>query len=255
MFKSWLGFLRGPAGSEGRQGPQGLPGRDGAPGFPGLDGPVGPKGDAGPPGAAGQAGAPGPGGPTGPAGLDGLQGPAGPQGAPGQGGPSGGAPSLIRLRVPIIVAYNGAPALNRLGVAFNAADQIHEFYREQAGVLLQTTVSGYLNYTWSLEDINAALIAHRFLFGGHPFTALIMSETGRTRGGNLGEAFGGVGGFCMVAADQGYVGPTLAHEFGHLFGLDHEEGTFMATALELNNRIVTPTQREIIRAAASQYGG
>jgi len=157
--------------------------------------------------------------------------------------------------VPIVVAYNGLRDLNRLGVALNAADQIRAFYLERVGILLQPTVSGYAYYLNTVEEIQAALIAHRFQFAGDPFLTMIMSDADRTAGGSLGIAFAGVGGFCMVAARQGYVGPTVAHELGHLFGLDHEEGTFMATQLELNNRIVTPAQRETIRRVADEYGG
>ena len=42
----------------------------------------------------------------------------------------------------------------------------------------------------------------------------------------------------------------IGHELGHLLGLGHEEGTFMATPLELHNRVVTAEQRKILRRGA-----
>ena len=260
MVKSWLRFFTRPTGPQGEPGPQGPPG---------IPGPylLGPKGDTGPPGEAGLAGAIGPEGPAGPAGTPGAEGavgPTGPQGLagpqgsrgdPGAPGGSGGGARLIRLRVPVVVAYNGVADLNRLGVALNAADLVRDFYRDQVGILVQASVFGWNTYGPAVDDLQAALLIHRFGLAGQPFLVLIMSDADRTSGGSLGIALGGVGGFCMVAARQGDVGPTAIHELGHLFGLDHEPNTFMAAVLELNDRTVTPAQRETIKTVAESYGG
>lgn len=211
-----------------------------------LRGPLGPVGPIGPRGEQGPAGQEGPIGPVGPVG------PVGPQGEPGS--PASATDSRIRLRVPIVVVYDGPESLNYLPIGLEVAAEAQEFYRSNCGIELRVTVAGHPEAHWQNYP-QEALLAHRFQYGGQPFLVLLRSDESSLPGGYLGQAFGGTGGFCVVAGNQPHAKQTAVHELGHIFALGHEEGTFMGATLEIGNRVVTPEQRLKIQKTAYEFGG
>lgn len=83
-----------------------------------------------------------------------------------------------------------------------------------------------------------------------------MAERVGLVGDEIGVAYAPLG-FAVLAGNLLQPGGTswldelIDHELGHLLGLEeHQEGTFMAAALELHNRVVTPQQRDIVRRGA-----
>jgi hypothetical protein len=171
------------------------------------------------------------------------------------------ASQVIPLDVPIVIVYDGPAELNRLPIGFDVGRELTRFFLEQAGIQLYVTVSGTTADLWPVgpEYVQDAQVLHRFQEHGQPFMIMIRSDVSRLSNGRyLGEAFGGAGGFCVVAGNRP-PGPATAaaiavHEFSHLLGLGHEEGTFMSPILETMSRVVTPAQRAKIRETVEMQG-
>lgn len=166
----------------------------------------------------------------------------------------------IRVNVPLVVVYHGPESLNYLPVGLGAAAAAKDFFRRTCNIELQVTVSARAIAKWAPgpEYAQTVLVEHRYRHGGATFLVLIRSDEARLSGGRfLGQAFAGTGGFCVVAGNHpppSLVNETAIHELGHLFGLDHEDQTFMAAVLEVDERIVTKAQRAKARQTAYQYG-
>lgn len=169
---------------------------------------------------------------------------------------------IIRLTVPIVVVYDGPEELYRLNVGVGIGLYLHDFYLETCGLDIRPVVSGHTQSLWNLASyVNQVQLDWRFRFGGRPFTVLLRYDAARVGLGYLGQAFepeGGAdfrGGLCIVAVDQQHPEWAAAHEMGHLFGLDHQDGTFMRAALETGEHVVTSAQRDKVRETALKFGG
>lgn len=207
----------------------------------------------------------GPRGLPGPPGLPGLSGMRGPRGLTGEPGPPGVLDLehwSIRLQIPVVAVYSGSPNMAPLNVALTAAKELHDFYRSTCGVELQVRVSGQALSEWDVEHRNGgtgyyqtSIITWRHQHGANPFLSFILSDASLLDGRYRGEAIGGIGGLSVVAGAFPLTAETLVHEVGHLFGLEHEDGTFMDPVLETENRVITQPQRAKVRETAYQFGG
>jgi hypothetical protein len=165
--------------------------------------------------------------------------------------------------VDVVVVYDGAETINSIFFGLSIAGELQQFYKETCDVDLQISVSGSVRPKWISRDdyVRTVMLDHRFIYGGKPFLVIVRSDISKLPDRPfLGEAFGILGGPCVVAGDQppgpATAGVIAVHELGHtLLGPNHQDGTFMGSALERENRIVTPEQRSMIRATALRFGG
>lgn len=180
------------------------------------------------------------------------------------GKPGLDAPLSLSLELVLVAQDYGN--LDRLPTVEIAARACKEWWRENVGINL--TISGrclqsdlvptglYTGYLPALRTL------HYWELGGHTPTVFIFSEYDRVGEGYLGAAFPDLGiamtvGFGTAPGQNTILDEIIGHELAHILlkSSKHEEGTFLAAALEEHNRIVTQGQREQLRLAATQFGG
>lgn len=175
----------------------------------------------------------------------------------------------IRLKVHLVVVYDGLQELNRLGMGIGVAKEVREFYRRTCNIDLHITVSGRPMRPWADESyVDHILWAHRFKQGGESFLILLRVDTATLTQGHVGRAFipwgetSYLGGVCAVAGLHSLpdgtplAGRITIHELGHLLlGIEHEDDTFIDSIIEEATSIVTKAQRARARETAARFGG
>jgi hypothetical protein len=148
--------------------------------------------------------------------------------------------------------------LNRLPHIEQALAASKVFWRV-LGIDLRLSIQGLHANIDPTQSVWGPLTQHlHWTLGGQVPTVFVFSDAPRIQNGNLGQAFGN--GIAVVAGNvlqpggaETWLDELIDHELGHLLGLGHEEGTFMAPVLELHNRIVTQAQRTTLRREAKEF--
>lgn len=164
---------------------------------------------------------------------------------------------VIRLPVNVVV-ITPYRSRNELDVVEAAMKQSVGFWREQVGIHIQSNVRGW-HTTVDLQDGFLGDNLHdilRWEIGLPKPVVYVFAQANYLVDLGLGAAWPW-NGIAAVAGHAVYVpmGMIIDHELGHLLGLDHEEGTFMRSALETENRAVSIFQKVTLLENAYRLGG
>ena len=98
---------------------------------------------------------------------------------------------------------------------------------------------------------------HRWTIGTPTPTIYVFADEFDLEGGVRGLTWqhNGIAAVGGGGLENNEVNELIDHELGHLLDLDHQEGTFMRSNLDLGDRIVTPFQRTKALLNAYEMGG